>query len=70
MACSTAATKKALAEAGADPFEIAALAIERAERLELQLLQLSAILQRGSGRSKQKLMPRSKKSGGALVSPL
>jgi len=70
MACSTAATKKALAEAGVDPFEIAALAIERVERLEAQLLQLSAILQRGSERSKHKLMPRSKKLGGALFSPL
>ena len=72
MACSTEAAraiKKALAEAGADPFEIAALAIERAERLEAQLRQLSATFQRGNGRSKQALMPRNRRSASAFASP-
>jgi hypothetical protein len=72
MACSTEAAraiKKALAEAGADPFEIAALAIERVERLEAQLQQLSAVPQNGSGHIKRKLVPRNRRPVSAFASP-
>ena len=50
MAPSTASKvrsiKKALAEAGACPFEIAAEALARAERLEAEVRRLNALLAR------------------------
>lgn len=51
MACSTEATKtkhnrirRSLAESGADPFAIAANALEKADRLEAEVRRLNALL--------------------------